>query len=68
MESRAGGMGLWESLAVPTLREKGRSAEDIANVFDTQTEEAKDFAYGVAEEIKNQLTLRKPSLRTHRRR
>lgn len=54
-ESRAGGMRLWESLAIPTLREKGKSPEDIAKLFDKPTEEAKDFAYGLAEQIRDQL-------------
>lgn len=55
VEARAGRMNLWESVAVPALREKGKSAEDIAKLFDTQTEEVKDFSYGLAELIKNQL-------------
>lgn len=55
VEARAGRMGLWESLAVPTLREKGRTVEEIAGVFDAQSEEAKTFAYGLAEALKNQL-------------
>ena len=55
VEARAGRMGLWESLAVPALREKGTTAEEIANLFEAQTEEAKTFAYGLAEALKNQL-------------
>jgi hypothetical protein len=55
VEARAGRMDLWESVAIPALRNQGKSAEDIANPFDAQTEEAKDFAYGLAEELKNQL-------------
>ncbi|MGH9961744.1 MAG: hypothetical protein ACREBC_32215, partial [Pyrinomonadaceae bacterium] len=51
VEARAGSMGLWESLAVPRLTEMGKSAQDVAKLFETQTEEAKDFAYGLAEEI-----------------
>lgn len=54
-EARAGEMRLWESLATPTLREKGKSIQDIARFFDKQTKEAKDFAYGLADEIKDQL-------------
>jgi hypothetical protein len=50
-ECRTERMGLWESLAVPKLREQGKSAEDIARLFETQTEEAKDFAYALAEQI-----------------
>ena len=55
VEVRAGRMGLWEALAVPTLREKDLTVEEIARLFDAQTEEAKTFAYGLAEELKNQL-------------
>jgi hypothetical protein len=55
VEARAGRMGLWESLAVPNLKEKGGSAEDAARLFDAHTGEARDFAYGLAEEIKNEL-------------
>lgn len=55
VEARAGRMNLWESVAVPALREQGQSTDDIAKLFDTQTEDAKDFAYGLAEELKNQL-------------
>ena len=55
VEARAAGMRMWESVATPTLREKGKSTQDIGRIFDKQTEEAKDFAYGLAEEIKDQL-------------
>ena len=55
VEVRAGRMSLWESLAVPMLREKDFTVEEIAGLFDAQTEEAKTFAYGLAEELKNQL-------------
>lgn len=54
-EARAGRTGLWEGLAVPALREKGRSTQETANLFDAHTEDGKDFAYGLAEEIRNQL-------------
>lgn len=55
VEVRAGRMELWDSLAVPRLREKGSTVEEIAGVFDAQTEEAKTFTYGLAEALKNQL-------------
>lgn len=54
VEARAGRIGLWETLAVPSLREKGSSAQHSADLFDAKTEEAKDFAYGLAEEIRDQ--------------
>lgn len=55
VEARAGRIGLWETLAVPSLRERGSSAQQISDLFDAKTEEAKDFAYGLAEEIRDQL-------------
>jgi len=55
VEARAGSLRLWESLAVPFLREKGRSDEDIARLFDAGIAKARDFAYGVAEDIKKEL-------------
>jgi len=55
VEARAGRMSLWETLAVPALRERGSSAQQIADLFDAKTEEAKDFAYALAEEIRDQL-------------
>jgi hypothetical protein len=55
VEARAGRIGLWASLAVPSLRERGSSAQQISDLFDAKTEEAKDFAYGLAEEIRDQL-------------
>ena len=54
-EARAGRIGLWESLAVPALKESGRNVRQIASLFDHQTEEAKNFAYGLAEEIRDEL-------------
>ena len=55
VEARAGRMGFWESLAVPTLKEQGRSAAQIASLFTAKTEEAQDYAYGLAEEIKDEI-------------
>ncbi|HEX9273465.1 MAG TPA: hypothetical protein VGA01_14770 [Candidatus Binatia bacterium] len=54
-EARAGRIGLWETLAVPALKEAGGHAQQIASLFDRQTEEAKNFAYGLAEEIRDEL-------------
>ncbi len=55
VETRAARMGLWESMVVPTLEGKGISVEGIARLVAAQTEEAKDFAYALAEHIKNEL-------------
>jgi hypothetical protein len=41
----------WTDLSVPRLREKGRSSEEINLRFDGQTEDAKQYAYGVARQI-----------------
>jgi hypothetical protein len=55
VETRASGMRLWEALTVPSLSERGSSVQQIAELFDTKTDEAKDFAYGLAEEIRDQI-------------
>jgi len=54
-EGRATRLDLWESLKRPSLTEKGKSPREIAELFEAKTVEAQDFAYGLAEEIKNQL-------------
>jgi hypothetical protein len=54
-EARAGRIRLWETLAVPALKQTGGDAQQIASLFDSQTEEAKNFAYGLAEEIRDEL-------------
>lgn len=41
------------SLALPSLREQGLSASQIAKRFDNETAEAKNHAYDVARELKN---------------
>lgn len=53
-ESRAGRLDLWQVLAAPVLDEKGRKPKEIANLFDAHTQDAKNFAYGLAEEIRNE--------------
>jgi hypothetical protein len=55
VEARAGSLRLWESLAVPSVRGKGLSIEDIARLFDAGIGKARDFAYGVAEDLKEEL-------------
>jgi hypothetical protein len=54
-EARAGRAGLWESLVKPSLRERGRSAQEIGSLFETQIKEGQNFSYGLASEIKAQL-------------
>ncbi len=49
---RANRMTFWEKLTVPALREQGKSAQEIADLLEEYTAEAKDFAYGIAEEIR----------------
>jgi hypothetical protein len=42
----------WESWVMPRLREKGVDADEVNHRFMLQADEAKNFAYGVAERIK----------------
>ncbi len=55
VEARSGKMNVWEFLVAPGLSDKGKSTAEIAELFDGQNEDAKDYAYGLAEEIKNEL-------------
>ncbi len=54
-EARSGKMNVWEFLVAPSLSDKGKSTGEIAQLFDVQNEDAKDHAYGLAEEIKKEL-------------
>ncbi|MDX6612837.1 MAG: hypothetical protein QOD75_2023 [Blastocatellia bacterium] len=54
-EARSGKMNVWEFLVAPGLSDKGKKAGEIAHLLDEQNEDAKDYAYGLAEEIKNEL-------------
>jgi hypothetical protein len=54
-EARAGRVGMWETLIKPSLRERGRSAQEIASLFEAQMKEGQEFAYGLAGEIRDQL-------------
>ncbi|MDQ6652775.1 MAG: hypothetical protein M3Y84_08515 [Acidobacteriota bacterium] len=54
-ETRAGRMAAWSNLIAPSQAEKGKGAAQIAKSFDDQTTEAKEFAYSLAGEIKDQL-------------
>ena len=51
---RANRMTVWEKLVVPALRAHGKSDQEIAELFEQDTAEAKDFAYGLAEEIREE--------------
>jgi hypothetical protein len=42
----------WESSVLPQLREKGLDRNELEHQFMVQVDEAKDYAYGVAERIK----------------
>lgn len=55
VEARSGKMNVWEFLVAPGLSAKGKSTGEIAELFDGQNEDAKDYAYGLAEEIKKEL-------------
>jgi hypothetical protein len=55
VECRAGKASLWELLLTPAFKVKGKSTAEIAELFDGQVAAAKDFAYGLAEEIKREL-------------
>ena len=54
-EARAGRKCVWERLVVPSLRERGYSADEISNLFDEDTARAKDFAYALAQEISSKV-------------
>jgi hypothetical protein len=59
-EARSGKMNVWEFLVAPGLSDKGKSTGEIAQLFDVQNEDAKDYAYGLAEDIKNALDAGEP--------
>lgn len=64
-QARANRMTLWENLVAPALKERGKSAQEIAELLEQYTAEAKDFAYGLAEEIRDELLAdEKPSIDT----
>jgi hypothetical protein len=54
-EARGGRSSLWKFLVAPGLEEKGSSSEQVAQLFEAEGEDAKEFAYGLAEEIKRDL-------------
>jgi hypothetical protein len=42
----------WEYVAVPRLRDEGVAVSELEHRFMAQADQAKDFAYGLAEQIK----------------
>jgi hypothetical protein len=52
-ESRAGRNVIWRQMA-PAFKEQGLTRNEIAKRFDEETDEAKDFAYGAAQDLKKQ--------------
>jgi hypothetical protein len=54
-EAHAGRKCVWERLVVPRLREQGHREEHISNLFEEETASAKDFAYALAEEIRQRV-------------
>lgn len=43
---------VWESLVIPQLREKGFDVNDLEGRFILQTNQASDYAYSVAERLR----------------
>jgi hypothetical protein len=43
----------WQSLVVPQLRQQGVDADEFERRFMLQTDQARDFAYGQAQQIKD---------------
>jgi predicted DNA-binding protein (UPF0251 family) len=54
-EARAGRRCMWERLVIPSLREQGYNEEHISSLFEEDTARAKDFAYALAEEIRDKV-------------
>lgn len=52
-ETRAGRKAAWEPIA-SGLKEKGMSNAEVKKRFDAETDEARNFAYSTAKEIKRQ--------------
>lgn len=42
----------WESFVIPQLREQGVALEELQRLFELQVDQAKGYAYGLAERIK----------------
>jgi len=52
-EARAGRNLIWKQMA-PALKEQGLNAKQVAQKFEEDTDQAKDFAYGAAQDLKKQ--------------
>ena len=52
-EARAGRSASWEQ-GLPALKEDGLTSSQIAKRFEAESAQAKDFAYGAAQELKKQ--------------
>jgi len=52
-EARAGRNLIWRQMT-PALKEQGLNAKEVAQKFEEDTDEAKDFAYGAAQDLKRQ--------------
>lgn len=53
-EASAGRKIAWNRLEAPALRDAGVNSSEIEERFHSEASEAKDYAYGVAEEIRSQ--------------
>jgi hypothetical protein len=53
-EASAGRRFVWNGLEAPALREEGLNASEIKARLIAETNQAKDYAYGLAEEIRKQ--------------
>lgn len=53
-EARGGRTSLWKFLVAPGLEEKG-NCEEVDKLFEAESDDAKEFAYTLAEEIKSDL-------------
>ncbi len=51
-EARSGRRDVWNSLVLPTLREEGISPEEIERRFDAATEESRNYAFALADEVR----------------
>lgn len=52
-EASAGRKVAWNRLEVPSLSESGMTPREIEERLNAETNEAKDYAYGLAEEIRS---------------
>ena len=49
----------WKSLVIPELREQGVDAQEVEDRFVLQTDQARDYAYGLAQSLKESQESRK---------